>query len=149
MPRLFTALTIPEETRMWLSTLRGGLRGARWIDPENYHITLRFIGDVNDRAADEIAAPRPVAELQAEHERRRQRLGHPAEARRYTPHVTIARLRGVTPRDVADWLAMRGGFSAPAFTAEDFTLLSSRSSVGGGPYVTEELYPLGVAVAAA
>ena len=28
--------------------LRGGLPGARWIDPENYHLTLRFIGDVDD-----------------------------------------------------------------------------------------------------
>ncbi len=34
--------------------LRGGLPGARWIDVENYHITLRFIGDVDGRTADEI-----------------------------------------------------------------------------------------------
>ena len=27
--------------------LRAGLTGARWIDPENYHLTLRFIGDVD------------------------------------------------------------------------------------------------------
>lgn len=28
--------------------------GARWIDVENYHITLRFIGDVDGRTADEV-----------------------------------------------------------------------------------------------
>src|SRR5450755_3524807 len=35
--------------------LRGGLAGARWIDAENYHITLRFIGDVDERVANEAA----------------------------------------------------------------------------------------------
>ena len=36
--------------------LRGGLPGARWIDPENYHLTLRFIGDVDDIVAHEVAS---------------------------------------------------------------------------------------------
>ena len=31
--------------------LRAGLTGARWIDPENYHLTLRFIGDVDGATA--------------------------------------------------------------------------------------------------
>ena len=55
MPRLFTALEIPRDAALSLSLLRGGLPGARWIDVENYHITLRFIGDVEARVADEIA----------------------------------------------------------------------------------------------
>jgi 2'-5' RNA ligase len=54
MPRLFTGLEIPEEIGLELSTLRGGLPGARWIDPENYHITLRFIGDIDDGLADDV-----------------------------------------------------------------------------------------------
>jgi 2'-5' RNA ligase len=54
MPRLFTALEIPADIAFQLSLLRGGLPGARWIDPENYHITLRFIGDIDHRTADEI-----------------------------------------------------------------------------------------------
>ena len=55
MPRLFVGLEIPREVAQALSLLRGGLPGARWIDPENYHITLRFIGDIDDRLAHEIA----------------------------------------------------------------------------------------------
>jgi 2'-5' RNA ligase len=55
MPRLFTGLEIPEDLAQRLSLLRGGLAGARWIDAENYHVTLRFIGDIDDRTADEIA----------------------------------------------------------------------------------------------
>jgi len=54
MPRLFTALEIPSQIAFQLSLLRGGLPGARWIDPENYHITLRFIGDIDQRMADEV-----------------------------------------------------------------------------------------------
>jgi len=54
MPRLFTALEIPRDAALGLSLLRGGLSGARWIDVENYHITLRFIGDVDGPTADEL-----------------------------------------------------------------------------------------------
>ena len=55
MPRLFTALEIPHDAALSLSLLRGGLPGARWIDAENFHITLRFIGDVEGHVADEFA----------------------------------------------------------------------------------------------
>ena len=56
MPRLFTGLEIPSDVGKALATLRGGLPGARWIDPDNYHVTLRFIGDVDDVVAHEIAS---------------------------------------------------------------------------------------------
>ncbi len=55
MPRLFTGLEIPAALGELLSLLRGGLPGARWIDAENYHVTLRFIGDVDDEIAHEIS----------------------------------------------------------------------------------------------
>ncbi len=54
MPRLFTGLEIPPEVALQLSAHRGGLPGARWIDPENYHITLRFIGDVDHAVARDV-----------------------------------------------------------------------------------------------
>src|SRR6266436_6701610 len=55
MPRLFTALEIPSEIGQSLALLRGGLPGARWVAPENYHLSLRFIGDIDDALAREIA----------------------------------------------------------------------------------------------
>ena len=54
MPRLFTGLEIPPAVAQSLSMMRGGLPGARWIDPENYHVTLRFIGEVDGRDANMI-----------------------------------------------------------------------------------------------
>ena len=55
MPRLFTALEVPDDVAEALSTYRGGLSGARWIDVENYHVTLRFLGDVDEETAREAA----------------------------------------------------------------------------------------------
>jgi 2'-5' RNA ligase len=54
MPRLFTGLQIPPDIASELSMLRGGLSGARWIDVENYHLTLRFIGDIDERTAADV-----------------------------------------------------------------------------------------------
>jgi 2'-5' RNA ligase len=176
MPRLFTAIEIPQEIGFALSMLRGGLPGARWIDPEHYHLTLRFIGDIDDALAREIAhlldqvkrrafelrfedlasfggrRPRaviatvppiaPLIELQAEQERLMQRVGLEPEGRKYTPHVTLARLRDSSSRQVADYLATRGPFRSPPFQVTQFVLFSSKASVGGGPYVVEETYPL-------
>ncbi len=56
MPRIFTGLEVPPAIGRELALLRGGLPGARWIDPENYHVTLRFIGDVDDMVAREVAS---------------------------------------------------------------------------------------------
>lgn len=54
MPRLFTGVEIPSEIGAELSMLRGGLTGARWVEPGDYHITLRFIGDVDDSVARDV-----------------------------------------------------------------------------------------------
>ena len=175
MPRLFTALEIPSEIVQSMARLRGGLSGARWVEPENYHLTLRFIGDVDDALAEEIAdllskvarpafdlridgldsfggnRPRAVVaavsavaelvELQAEHERIMQRVGLEPD-RKYKPHVTLARLRDTSSRQVADFLSIRQPFSSPPFSVSRFVLYSSRASIGGGPYVVEAGYPL-------
>jgi len=85
-----------------------------------------------------------LLELQAEQERLLQRLGLEPEGRKYIPHVTLARLRDTSSWQVADYLSARGHFRSAAFEVSRFVLFSSRSSVGGGPYVVEAAYPLGV-----
>ena len=139
-------------------------------------MTLRFIGDVDDNIAHEVASllgrvrrrpfelrvedlksfggrkPRAVVatlgpaqeliELQAEHERLMQRVGLEPEGRKYQPHVTLARLRDSSSRQVADYLSLRAPWRSPPFTVSRFVLFSSRTSIGGGPYVVEAAYPL-------
>jgi RNA 2',3'-cyclic 3'-phosphodiesterase len=56
MPRLFTAIEVPSEIADDLHHVHLPLPGARWIKPESYHITLRFIGDVSNSDAREFAA---------------------------------------------------------------------------------------------
>src|SRR3954453_7733200 len=54
MLRLFVALTLPEEVKDQLAMLATGIPGARWVPPENYHLTLRFIGEVESWRAQEV-----------------------------------------------------------------------------------------------
>ena len=177
MPRLFTGLELPDRLARDLMSVRGGLFGARWIEPEDYHITLRFIGDIGgggrrrgafdprahpasalqrdahgpsrpfggDRPRAVVALVKPVpalVELQAEHERLMRRLGLQAETRKFTPHVTLARLRQTSPAEVANFLSCRGFLATHDIPVDHFALFSARDSVGGGPYVAEAVYPL-------
>lgn len=54
MLRLFTGLSVPENIRDRLALVSGGIPGANWTRPENYHITLTFIGNVDETAAEDI-----------------------------------------------------------------------------------------------
>jgi 2'-5' RNA ligase len=56
MHRLFTALRPPASVREQLLDLMEGLPGARWQDDDQLHLTLRFIGEVDARTADDVAA---------------------------------------------------------------------------------------------
>ena len=54
MPRLFTGLEVPSSIRQLLSLKQSGLLDIRWVDPADFHITLRFIGDIEPRQANDI-----------------------------------------------------------------------------------------------
>jgi 2'-5' RNA ligase len=89
-----------------------------------------------------VKPSRALHDLQAEHERIIQRIGLEPERRKFRPHVTLARIKGVSEADAASYLALRGDFRTPPFPVGRFVLLSSRDTKGGGPYVMEEAYPL-------
>lgn len=53
--RLFVAIDLPWELRQRVALLSGaGIPGAKWVPPDNYHITLRFIGETPAYRAEEI-----------------------------------------------------------------------------------------------
>ncbi len=55
MLRLFTGLELPSDIGLDLNFMQGGIAGARWIDRESFHITLRFIGDIDDAMGRDVA----------------------------------------------------------------------------------------------
>jgi len=177
MPRLFAALQIPYDAALFLSQLRSGLPAARWVETEDYHITLRFFGDVENHVADAIVAaldgvncapfscalkgvnvfspnkPRTLyagvarssalADLQKRIERASRKAGVKAETRKFIPHVTLARLNTqILLDDLVKYLTARGHFESKVFDVSRFVLMSSKDSVGGGPYKIEGVWPL-------
>lgn len=52
MLRLFVGIGFPPELKLRLSLLCSGIPGVKWVDPGNFHLTLRFIGEI----AEDIAA---------------------------------------------------------------------------------------------
>ena len=177
MPRLFTGLAVPPVIAEALKAFQGGLPGARWIEPGDFHVTLRFIGDIDAATADDVvealsemrvrpaltvtldglglfggdrpralyasvAADPALTDLQAEQERLVRRAGFEPERRKFTPHVTLARLRrDATPEAAAMYLSQAPVFAPLTFAVDRVTLFSARDSTGGGPYVAEAAFP--------
>jgi 2'-5' RNA ligase len=56
MHRLFVAIRPPRAMREALLAMMGGIPNARWQSDEQLHLTLRFIGEVDRHAAEDIAA---------------------------------------------------------------------------------------------
>jgi 2'-5' RNA ligase len=54
--RLFVAIRPPRAIRSILLGAMGGISGARWQDDDQIHVTLRFIGEVNRRQAEDADA---------------------------------------------------------------------------------------------
>ncbi len=54
MLRLFVGLALPDGVIARLAIMCSGLPGAQWIEPRNMHITLRFIGEVEESVAEEL-----------------------------------------------------------------------------------------------
>ena len=176
MIRLFVALALPDRVAESLLALQSGVPGARWMTREQLHLTLRFIGEVDERdanAIDEalqsISAPcftlvlKGVGEfggrnpralwagvsgdgalvhLQRKIESAIQRLGLPAEERKFTPHVTLARLRAASPGRVIDFLRDHALYASGSFEVDQFVLYSSTTTPNGSIYVAEREYGL-------
>lgn len=177
MPRLFVAIDPPLAIRERLAALCRGLPGARWVEPEQLHLTLRFIGDVDGsvltsvrEALAEVRAealslqlegigffpprgnPRvvwvgirknePLLRLHHRIESVLVRAGLAPEERKYSPHITLARLKNTPASRIGAYLAQHGLFSSEEFQVNEFLLYSSVLNSRGARHYIEEGYPL-------
>jgi RNA 2',3'-cyclic 3'-phosphodiesterase len=177
MIRLFVALEIPEAVRAMLTRLQTGVPGARWAAPEQMHLTMRFIGEVNGTMANDIddalasvrasaftmelagvgefggknpralwagvRANEALLHLQRKIETALQRFGLEPERRKFTPHVTLARLKATSRGHVMDFLTDHALFASASFEMKHFVLFSSKLGSNGSIYRLERTYALG------
>ena len=181
--RVFVALELDAGLRRALARVQAAVPlvgdGVRWVGEPLLHLTMRFVGEVQEMRlldvteAVEVAsqrvpsfsmrvrglgcfpnvrAPRilwagiatsaPLQELAGQVERELRERGFPPDFRRFSPHVTLARIRkrGVRPRE-------EFGEEKPVFGeqwVEQLTVMESRLARGRGPtYLPLTAAPLG------
>jgi 2'-5' RNA ligase len=177
MLRLFVGIGFPPELKLRLSLLRSGIPGAKWVDPGNFHLTLRFIGEIGEDIAADIddALSRlrvrrftlqiagtgvfgggdrlrslwvgvehtpELVRLRDKVEQALFRAGLPPEPRKFSPHVTLARLRNPPLDKLRDYLAAHARFRAEPLPVEGFSLIASFQTKAGSVYEEQADYPL-------
>ncbi|MEW6271776.1 MAG: RNA 2',3'-cyclic phosphodiesterase [Thermodesulfobacteriota bacterium] len=177
MYRLFVSVELPDELKQSLARMCCDVPGARWLEPDEMHLTVRFIGevdgvvfrDVMDALGDVELAPFELAlrgvghfpprgeprvlwaglersvELKALHDKIESalvRAGIEPERRKFSPHVTLARLKGTPERAVGSFIAMNGLYRSDPFRVDEFHLYSSRLSAKRAVHRSEAVYPL-------
>ena len=177
MARLFVAIDLPVTIRERLSFMCCGLPGARWLDSEQMHLTLRFIGDVDSTVFHDIREtlteiqgeplcmqldgvgffpprgnPRVVwagirkneqlIQLRNRVESVLVRAGLKPEGRKYSPHITLARLKNTPVSKVGAYLTHYSMFMSEEFQVNEFLLYSSVLSNKGAKHYVEERYLL-------
>ena len=176
MRRLFVGLSIPDDIAAGLQRLQSGVPGARWSKREQFHLTLRFIGEVDGRDATAIddalslisvarfplelhavgtfgsrdprelwagvRANDALMHLQRKIETAIQRVGLPADQRKFTPHVTLARLKASPRGRVMDYLTDHALYASQPFEVREFLLYSSTLTSDGSIYTPERDYAL-------
>jgi RNA 2',3'-cyclic 3'-phosphodiesterase len=170
--RLFIAIDPPAEIREQLVGICCGLPDARWIPPEQLHLTLCFIGEVSGsafldirEALEEIKVasfslrlqgvgffpprglPRVIwagiekseslLTLQRKITTRLLALGLELENRKFSPHITLARLHQTPATRVGKYMEIQGLLGSGPFTVDSFLLYSSVLGRKGASHTVE------------
>jgi 2'-5' RNA ligase len=56
MYRLFVSVELPDDVKHALARLSGDVPGARWLEPDELHLTVRFIGEVDGLVYQDVLA---------------------------------------------------------------------------------------------
>jgi len=177
MTRLFVAIDMPESICGDISEIYEAIPGARWTPENQLHLTLRFIGDVNNGTAQlidnslrlvkfapftmqlqsagffpprreprvlwcGIAANENLIRLQKHVERAVAAAGLPPAERKFSPHITVARLNGSPPQKLAAFLCTNSLFKTEPFLVSEFYLYSSVLKREGALHIKEAEYEL-------
>jgi 2'-5' RNA ligase len=177
MYRLFVSIELPDDVKHALARLSGDVPGARWLEHDEMHLTVRFIGEVDGLVYDDVlaalddvrVAPFELAlrgvghfpprgeprilwaglersdALRVLHDRIESalvRAGVEAEHRKFSPHVTLARLRNTPSRAVGSFIAMNGLFRTDPFAVREFHLFSSSLGAKRAVHRCEASYAL-------
>lgn len=178
MIRIFIGISIPNNIKAQIAALQGGIQGASWVPPENYHISLRFIGEVNEtkkediaEALENIAFPafslslnglgifsikddphhlwlkpipdEPLMKLYRKIENvLTNELSIKAETRKFTPHLTIAKLKDSNTEKVGQFMQWHNLFKSSEFEVKEYTLFESHLTNTGPVYKPLDLYDL-------
>ena len=70
------------------------------------------------------------------------KIGVKPEKRKFSPHITLARLKNTPPQKVANFLSGNGLFSQEPFQIDDFKLYSSTLTPKGAIHKVERIYSL-------
>lgn len=176
--RLFVALDLPWEIKEQLRDLSFNLNGARWVPTDNFHLTLRFIGEATRLQAEEIDLAlatlrgrsfifslcglgwfekagrvsalwagvernEQLAKLQSKVETALHRIGLPPDRRRFTPHVTLARMDVPVTPQLTGFVQANNLYRSAPIHAGNVTLFSSFLGKDQPTYTPEAEYALG------
>lgn len=177
MPRLFVAADLSDDVKDKLAAMSYGLPGAAWVPPDQMHLTLRFIGEVDEdrfrtirealggvqgksfyltlkgvghfpkRGDPEVLwAGVPENEglirLRNRIESLLVRRGVEPEARKFHPHVTLARIKDARAPWIGRYLVDNSLFALHEIPVQGFSLWSSRLTPEGALHHLEAEYPL-------
>ncbi|MFA7383773.1 MAG: RNA 2',3'-cyclic phosphodiesterase [Desulfurivibrionaceae bacterium] len=178
MYRLFVAIDLPPDIVAHLQEICYGVVGARWVQPEQLHLTLRFIGEVDGGLFREIkeglvelktegfalqvkglgffpprktprvlwagvAPGKQVCALRHKIDNFLLGLGLAPEGRKFSPHITLARLHDTPLARLSRFLAGNNLFATAEFPVSEFHLYSSELTAKGAFHTIEASYSLG------
>jgi len=111
-----------------------------------FPLRLKGVGSFGGRTPRDLWAgveeAAPLEHLNRKIESALQRIGLEAERRKFTPHVTLARLKGTRRGAVMDFLADHALYAGTPFPVEAFILYSSKLTSDGAIYRAEKAYRL-------
>lgn len=178
MIRLFIAIDLPREIKQELELLCSfGLKGVKWVETSQFHLSLKFIGEVPYNVFEDVAdslakikakpflltlaevgtfpgskTPRVIwagvekntelFHLQKKVETQLSWQKLKGDKRKYSPHITLARVKSNNPGRIGDFLVQNNLYKSKPFEVDRFFLFSSVLTPKGAVYRKEREYLL-------